>query len=220
MKFLLSLSAIAVALSAASASAAPTIDFHPGSGVLPANVDIIENFDEYAVNTTDGTGAYTLNTSSSSGAIPAFGSTGNYASVLRGGSYSLTFAPASTLAFVLGSLDAYNTLELFFSDDTSITYEGSAIIGVNPPPYADGNQAADYTNGVVSYSVGAGPKIVGAEFDSGANSFEFDNIAVSSATSLSSAAPEPAAWAFMILGMGAVGAMLRRQRVAAATAAA
>jgi hypothetical protein len=213
MKYTIGLFAIGLALSTASASAAPTIDFHPGSGALPANVHVIENFDEYPVGATNGTGAYALNTSSGDGAIPAFGSTGNYASVLGGGAYSLTFAPASTLAFVLGSLDAYNTLTLLFADNSSTTYNGSEIIGVAPPPYADGNQSADYTNGVVSYSVGAGPKIVGAEFKSGANSFEFDNIAVSPT-------PEPAAWAFMILGMGGVGAMLRRQRAASLTVAA
>jgi hypothetical protein len=213
MKFLLGLSAVAVAFSAASASAAPTIDFQPGAGVLPANVKVIENFDEYAPGTTDGTNAYALDTTSGNGAIPAFGSTGNYESVLGGGSYSIDFAPASTLAFVLGSLDSYNTLKLFFADNTSATYNGLDIIGGVAPRLADGNQAAAYTNGVVSYSVGAGPKIVGATFTSGANSFEFDNIAASPA-------PEPAAWAFMILGMGAVGVMLRRMRAMAPTAAA
>jgi hypothetical protein len=212
MKSLLSLSAIAVALSAASASAAPTIDFNAGSGVLPGNVHVIENFDGYTAGTADGANAYALDTSSSSGAKPAFGSTGNYESVLGGGAYNINFGPASTLAFVLGSLDSYNSLTLRFADSTSITYNGLDIIG-GAAPAADGNQAAYYTNGVVSYSVGAGPKIIGALFTSGANSFEFDNIAIASA-------PEPAAWAFMILGMGAVGAMLRRQRVAAGAVAA
>jgi hypothetical protein len=197
---------MALALSSASASAAPVINFTPGSGVLPANVTVIENFDHYGVGALTGLGAYALSTTSNDGAIPAFGSAGNYESVLGGGSYSIDFAPASTLAFVLGSLDSYNTLKLFFADNTSVTYNGSQIIGVNPPPYADGNQGANYTNGVVSYSVGAGPKIVGAQFLSGSNSFEFDNIAVG--------APEPAAWAMMILGMGAVGAAMRRKRLA------
>jgi hypothetical protein len=35
---------------------------------------------------------------------------------------------------------------------------------------------------------------------------------VGTLSSIAAAAPEPAAWAMMILGMGAVGAMLRRQR--------
>ncbi len=41
-------------------------------------------------------------------------------------------------------------------------------------------------------------------FSSGQNSFEFDNIAAG--------VPEPATWALMILGFGAVGATIRSQR--------
>jgi hypothetical protein len=38
-------------------------------------------------------------------------------------------------------------------------------------------------------------------------------VGANSIGTLSSATPEPAAWALMIVGMGAVGAMLRRQRL-------
>jgi hypothetical protein len=226
MKFIPDLSAAAAVLSAAalsvaSASAAPSITFNAGSGALPTNVSVIENFDDYPAGITNGTGGYVFNTTSDEGARPAFGSTGNFGSVLSGGSYSIDFAPTSTLAFVLGSLDTYNSLTLNFADDTAITYNGGGIIGAVSSFIPDGNRTAGYANGVVSYSAGAGPQIVGARFSSSGHSFEFDNIAISSGAGVGlSAAPEPAAWALMIIGMGVVGAMLRRKHPASRPVAA
>jgi len=212
MRLLFASSVFMLAASASAAIAAPTVQFDAGSGTLPAGTTVIENFDDVASGTAIGNNAYALNTSSGIGAIPAFGSSGNYGSVLGGGTYSISFAPASTFAFVLGSLDSYNTLKLSFADNTSITYSGTQIIGSTPPPYADGNQSAGYTNGVVSFLTGAGPKIVGAQFSSSGNSFEFDNISVTPA-------PEPAAWMMMIAGFGVIGTALRRRQSFAARTA-
>ncbi|WP_368039583.1 PEPxxWA-CTERM sorting domain-containing protein [Sphingomonas sp. ID1715] len=137
-------------------------------------------------------------------ARPNFGSTGNFATVLTGGSYTIDFAPTSLFAFVLGSLDTYNNLTLRYEDGTSQLYAGGQII--NDLAFPSGNQI----NGVVSYRVISGPRLTGAVFGSTANSFEFDNLSVA-------AVPEPATWALMIGGFGMVGGAMRRRKVANTT---
>lgn len=209
MKILAPAAALALALSASSALAAPTITYNPGSGTQVPGTTIIEDFEGFATGASIGSNAFALNTTSGIGAIPAFGSTGNYGSVLGGGTYSLGFAPSSVFSFVLGSLDSYNSLTLYFADTTSLTYSGSAIVGGLPP--ADGNQSAAATNGMVSYDVAGGSPIVGALFASSTNSFEFDNLATAPV-------PEPSTWAMMLLGFGAVGAAVRRRRAVPALA--
>ena len=190
---------IAVAtLSANIAVAAPTVGFVQGGNAVSGTV--IENFDSFGDGASIGSDAFAHAAPSGSAARPAFGSTGNFAAVHAGGSYSIAFTPTSLLSFVVGSLDTYNTLTLAFADGTSTAYVGSQITGGGQ---ADGNQIVGATNGVVSYATGSGPLITSASFTSGANSFEFDNIAVG--------VPEPATWALMIGGFGVVGAAMRRR---------
>jgi len=187
------------------ASAATTVTFNGGSGTLPANMIVIENFETFASGTPGaaiGPNAFVYNGSvGGASARPAYGSTGNFATVLTGGSYSIAFAATNRLSFVLGSLDTYNTLTLQYEDGTSQAYVGGQII--NDLSFPSGNQISGETNGVVNYAVANGPRLVGATFNSSANSFEFDNIAT--------AVPEPATWALMIGGFGLVGTMSRRR---------
>lgn len=204
MKKLALASAVALAASSSAAFALPGVSFAGGSGTLPTGTVIIEDFESFAPGDSIGVNAFAFDTNNGLGAIPAYGSTGNYAAVATGGIYSLTFAPTSVLAFVLGSLDTYNTLTLFFADATSQSYFGGQII--NDLSFPSGDQISGQTNGVVTYSTGAGPKIVGAAYQSSGVSFEFDNISVASAV------PEPATWAMMLVGIGAIGGMLRARR--------
>ncbi len=205
MKFIVSTAVLALALTSTGALAAPIITFNQGSGAQIAGTTVFEDFEGIATGASIGTNAFAYDTSSSNGAIPAFGSTGNYGSVLSGGSYSVAFSPSDVFSFVLGSLDTYNSLTLQFADTSSLTYDGAEIVGGLPP--ANGDQGASYTNGVVSYDTKGGSKIVGAQFASSENSFEFDNLAIS-------AVPEPATWGMMLLGFGAVGSVVRRRRQA------
>jgi hypothetical protein len=179
------------------AHAAPVVTFTQGGSVVAGT--IIQNFDGYADGASIGTNSFAHGGSSGSAVRPAFGSTGNFGSVHTDGLYSITFDPAHAFSFVLGSLDTYNTLTLSFADGSTESYIGSAITGGGQ---ADGNQTSTATNGVVSFAT-TGPLITGASFQSSQDSFEFDNLAIST--------PEPATWALMIAGFGFVGAAMRRR---------
>ncbi|WEK44155.1 MAG: PEPxxWA-CTERM sorting domain-containing protein [Candidatus Sphingomonas colombiensis] len=190
--------------------AAPTVSFAGGSGTTAAGTVVFQNFDSFAPGAAlpGGTNAFAYDTSSSNGARPADGSTGNFGSVLGGGTWTTSFAPTSLFSFVLGSLDTYNSLTLHFVGGSSITYVGGQII--NDLVFPSGNQSANGSNGVVTYNANGGPLINGATFSSEQNSFEFDNLA--------RAVPEPATWALMILGFGAIGGAMRRRRTSVAYA--
>ncbi|MBA2920079.1 PEPxxWA-CTERM sorting domain-containing protein [Sphingomonas sp. MAH-20] len=206
-KFVALLAGLTAAAASVPAVAVTTVSFNGGSGVLPANAAVIQDFESFAAGTPGaaiGPNAYVYSGSvGSQSARPAFGSTGNFATVLTGGSYSIDFAPTKAFSFVLGSLDTYNTLTLKYENGSSQAYIGGQII--NDLTFPSGNQISGETNGVVTYSVASGPRIVGAVFQSSQNSFEVDNLAVA-------AVPEPAAWALMIGGFGLVGAVSRRRK--------
>ena len=200
IKKLLAISALAIAF---PAQAAVTISYVGGTSAMPPALTTLENFDGFAPLSSIGTDANVYNATVSEAAKPAFNSTGNFAAVLAGGAYSTTFASTPIFSFHLGSLDSYNKLTLYFANGTFAVYSGSAI---NNGPVADGNQAGSGTNGRVTYTVSAGdPLITGAKFESiGMNSFEFDNLSVSSV-------PEPTTWMMMLLGFAAVGFSMRRK---------
>ncbi|MCW6532358.1 PEPxxWA-CTERM sorting domain-containing protein [Sphingomonas sp. MMSM20] len=205
MKTIAMLSAAVLALAAPAAFAAPTVTFVGGSGEMPAGATIIENFDGYAPNSSIGTEAFAFSTK---GRRPLYGSTGNFAALRAGGSYSVDFAPATLFSFVIGSVDSYNTLTLLLSDNSNVTYTGGEIIG-KLATISGANDAL--RNGLVTFNASGGPKIIGATFASTGNSFEFDNLAA--------AVPEPSTWAMMIFGFGAIaGAMRHRRRAARALA--
>ena len=207
MKKLLAAGTLALMSMAGTAQAAttPVITFNGGSGVIPANETVFQNFDSFAPNTAIGSNAFALSTTTGMGARPAFGSTGNFAAVLSGGSFTTAFSPTNAFSFVLGSLDVYNSLTLLFSDGTSTTLMGGNIVG-SPTLFDSGSRTDAQTNGVVTYTVAPGQSITGATFASAGNSFEFDNLAA--------AVPEPAMWGMMILGFGLVGGLLRRRSTA------
>lgn len=205
MKKLLAAGALALALTAGSAQAITVVSFTGGSGALPANTNIIQNFESFASGASIGPNAIATSVSPTALTVrPAYGSTGNYGAVSESGSYSINFAASSVFSFVIGSVDTFNRLTLRYADGTSAVYNGGAII--NDATFDSGNRTAAETNGVVTYTVTSGALITGATFGSiGANSFEFDNL------SIGSPVPEPAAWGMMILGFGLVGGAMRRR---------
>jgi hypothetical protein len=201
----------ATALAAAPASAAVTIT-QVSTTNLPIPVDqfMIEDFDNpIAAGFTfiQNNGAYVR-----SGALgldpgmsaPPPGDTTAYETVLGGGKATLTSTSfLSAFSFYLGSPDTYNTVRFSGANGFSLTLNGAAILGGSLPP-ADGNQSVGRR---VNYDFGT-ERVNKVEFLSSGNSFEFDSLAGKAAV------PEPASWAMMITGFGAMGAMLRRRRLA------
>lgn len=210
MMKLIGAGALALMSMAGSAQAATFVTtFNGGSGALPTGSTVVQNFDAVASGTMIGANAYATSTSTNLTFRPAYGSSGNFAAVLDGGSYTYTLPTASSVfSFVLGSLDAFNVLTLSFSDGTSSILTGGQIVNA-PTLFDSGSRTDAQTNGVVSYTVGGGATVTGATFSSrGGNSFEFDNLATGG---VAAAVPEPAAWGMMILGFAVMGGVLRRR---------
>ena len=197
------IAACALGMVSTTASAAPVITFSQGMGGNAAGTTVFQNFDGFAAGSRISTFTDVYAVSNSKGAEPAFGSTGNFAAILGGGTYSVMFDASSVFSFVLGSLDRYNKLTLSFSDGTSRVYNGGEIIGGGS--YPAGNQASPGSNGLVTIKAIGSQFLTGATFQSQTNSFEIDNMAIS-------AVPEPSTWAFMTLGLGVIGATVRRRK--------
>jgi PEP-CTERM motif len=190
------LSGLVMAAIPIAAQAAPTINFTPGfSGIVGAG-SLVQDFGT-AANASDGVNASTYTTSQGDGARPAFGSIGDFEVVGSGGTFDYLFAaPVSFFDLVVGSLDSYNTLKIFSTSGTT-TLNGCEIVGCGVG-VANGDQSSPLSNGIVRYS---GSGITGFEATSAGTAFEFDAIRTG--------APEPATWALLLLGFGAVGAALR-----------
>lgn len=137
-----------------------------------------------------------------------FGSTGYYYAV--GPSTSTTgtidlssFGDISTVSFLWGSVDSYNTLEFLDSSmNVLATFTGIQIF--NP---ADGNRTDPNTNPIVTFTL-TGPEsgsVTYLRLISPQNSFEIDDLLIG-------AVPEPTSWMLALLGFGGIGIVMRRRR--------
>lgn len=198
-KFLLA-STAAIGLGAVPANAAVTISQNP-IGVINAGDIVICD------GVTDCGGALTgsyINFSSSQGNAAALpGNATSQIAVLGGGSALLAVNRlVSGFSFDWGSVDRYNTLNIFTSSG-NYTFTGNDL------PPANGNQSSFGTNFRFMAQFDSPTVLQSLGFQSSSNSFEFDNVSIA-------AVPEPATWAFMIFGFGAIGGAIRRQRKAKA----
>lgn len=193
-----------------AAHAAAVLTFQGGTGGLQAGETDFANFDTTIppVATTGTAGVYN-GTQPFVAAEPAFGDQGdNYFAVLTGSTATFSFINSlSQFGFDLGSADDYNFLTVFFAGGVTQTFTGAQL---NSPGPATGNQDIAQTNGRVTIFANDLGGITGFTFGSSANSFEFDNIGVISAV------PEPATWALLLLGFGAIGFGMRRRKAQAA----
>jgi hypothetical protein len=206
MKTALKATAIAAALAALTAAgaaqAAVTVSFTGADLPLPSGQQLVWNFDGlqaagYGVTLSGGAGIYDGSLGLISGiAAPPPGTTSHYAAVLGGGKLTLTTPLISQLSIYMGSPDDYNQIRFNFA-------------GVQLAAGAFGG--AQSVGRRMTYDFG-GQKVTSVEFMSSGNSFEFDNIATTSAV------PEPATWAMMITGFGLAGAAMRRRRATLAYA--
>ncbi len=117
----------------------------------------------------------------------------------------LTTPGVKTVSFYWGSIDTYNTLDIYGPGNTLLY----TITGNMLPP-ANGDQGASITNRRIFITAGAGETITALDFRSTGVAFEFDTIAA--------AVPEPATWAMLFGGFGLIGLSARRRRIGAVAA--
>lgn len=197
-KYLISAAALAAATVAAPSNAAVTFGFF--GGLNTSGLSVIEDFSD-ASGIVSGSN-YVIHPGSpndATGAAPYYGDGSSYLSVLSGGSATINLPATSFLAFDVGSLDTYNDLEILYTTLDGGT--GSFVYSPTPP--ADGNQTQAATNGLFTLTGDAGEVFTSITFKSGGLAFEVDNLAV----------PEASTWAMMLVGLGAVGFAMRRQKV-------
>jgi hypothetical protein len=191
--------------------AATTVTFTPGASAPANGQTVVYDFDSSvpASLVTSPLVQIKSGPADANGAPPANSliKGTNYLSVLGGGLASILFAaPVSAFSFDWGSLDTYNILTILPLNEDSIVIPGTTFTNTA----ADGNQVAAGTNGLLSVVGTGGTRFLGFELATTTNSFEIDNVATVAA---SGAVPEPAAWAMMIVGIGAVGFAMRRRGV-------
>ena len=138
-------------------------------------------------------------------AAPAFGPAGTaYLAVLNGGSASMVSATAKayeTVSFFLGSIDAYNVVEVLSTTGSVI----SRFSGTDFVADANGNQDIPSTNRRITIGRDVNDAAIGGiRFLSNGNSLEVDNVVF--------AVPEPSTWAMMFLGFGMIGTAARYRR--------
>jgi hypothetical protein len=150
-------------------------------------------------------GASEANGTSGTAAAPP-GDTTDYAAVRKNSTITLmSLKLLSSISIFMGSPDSYNFIR-FVGPGLNQTLNGVQLAGGI-------DFGGDRTVGKrVTYSFGdtAVNQVI---FGSTGHSFEFDRIAATMA-----AIPEPGAWALMLTGFGAMGAILRRRRAHARVA--
>lgn len=193
------LAATAVGLAIAPANAAVTISQSALGSIDPNETVICDG-----VTNCGGalSGSYINFSSDIPGQAAALpGNATSQIAVLGGNAALLTVNQlVSQFSFDWGSVDTYNTL--------TINTDGGPLVytGFDLPP-ANGDQDNFDTNFRFTASFDTLTNIQSIGFASSSNSFEFDNVATA-------AVPEPATWAFMIVGFGAIGGAMRRKRKA------
>lgn len=188
----------------AAANAAVTL-----STVTPGTAPYSGPTPTYDFETTAPVSGGLVTTGSASGIrAQPFGSTGNYWTVgPSDGSPGIldlsSIADIFNVSFLWGSVDAYNLVEFLDMDGNVIaSFTGSDIF--NP---ANGNQTDPNLNPVVRFDITGNDvsTLKSLRFSSTSNAFETDNFTIN-------AVPEPATWALMLLGFGAIGFGMRRRR--------
>ena len=175
----------------AAPSGGATVDFN---GALPMGVSL--------------TGAGFSLVSGSSGnmyAQPAFSDGSRYLAVLGGGTATLASTVGySGVSLFLGSLDSFNTIDVLSVGGALLgSFTGSLLALTG----AHGSQTLPASNARVTFANVAGEAAIGGlRLSSGQNALEADNVAFTNAV------PEPATWAMMLIGFGAVGYSMRRRR--------
>ena len=167
------------------------------------------------------------------------GGTGQYAVSFggdRGAPYSLTLSAAPGLSvnyfgYWLSALDKGNTLTFYEAGKEVFKFTAADVLAAinkipdngayygNPNASHPGDTTQPYVFLNFFDQTGSFDKIVFSEVGNGTAGYETDNhtvgyqvISYGKGVPISGAVPEPTSWALMILGVGGVGAALRRRR--------
>ena len=207
MSVKLTLLAAVAGLSIATSANALVVVSSPSDMPLPVGQALVYDFDGYVAS------GYTLTLGGAVGvfdgsaglvsgvAAPPPGTVSDYLAIQAGGSATLDTPLIRALSVYIGSPDSYNSIRFIGLNGFDVTLSGAAL--------ADGSFGGNQSIGRrMTYDFGA-DRVTQVIFSSSGNSFELDNIAVTSAV------PEPATWAMMITGFGMLGATLRRRRATA-----
>ncbi|WOH53749.1 PEP-CTERM sorting domain-containing protein [Bradyrhizobium sp. sBnM-33] len=177
--------------SSADAAVIPVVGVDPGTGQNFNSQPLGPAIGSFAIGDwtfTPINNSQILIGSDGSGAQP-FGTTGNYLSVLGGGSIDISFSSRTSISFFWGSVDDYNSI-VFHTVNGPVALTGNNVAPLLPT----GCQNSALCNGYVTFnSDDAFSKVT---ISSSGNSFELTNI---------SAVPEPSTWAMMILGFLGLG---------------
>jgi len=187
-------------LTSLAATSAGAVTFVGYDTSLPAGETLITDFSNSAAANLSGDGLFETGSYSFS-AAPAFSAStrdpNQYLSLQTGQSETVSFAPMDTVSIYVGSLDSYNSIS-FSNGETFTGGQLAALTGA----VDDGDQQSSSSNGRFIFNFSA--PVTSVTLSSSNIAFEVADIA--------GGVPEPAAWAMMLLGIGAVGAAMRAGR--------
>lgn len=201
------LAGLGALLCSTSANAAIVLSYAPGDAIYSGATPVID----FESPTPEFSGAVVSGTLPGVNTLP-LGASGNYGSVgpLLGTPETLDLSgiagDLAAISFIWGSVDFNNIFSVLdASDNVIFSLTGRELLDFGAPgglPYTTEELNPIVTVSFTDGDLGLAKKL---QFSSTKNSFEVDNFAVN-------AVPEPATWAFMIFGFGAIGTALRRRR--------
>jgi hypothetical protein len=204
MKTILAAATVAAAAIASPAAAVTFVTTSGSAASFAPTAGTLVNFNGAtpAGFSLSGSG-YTVDSGNVSGlrATPAFSDGSRYLAVGAGGvatlASSLTY---STVSIFLGSIDAFNTVQILTGAGTVL----ASFTGAQFTADANGNQSLPSTNRRITFKAGVGESISGIRFLSSRPALEVDNVVF--------AVPEPSTWMMMLIGFGLVGQAMRSRR--------
>ena len=126
-----------------------------------------------------------------------------YLAVYGGGVASIDFTgvgDVKSFSFDYSTVDTYNTLTIHYTTGADTVFTGTQILNGLPTGITSGSIIVN----------GDGRFITGITLGTTSNAFEVDNLAYSA--EIAQGVPEPASWALMLGGFGAIGGALRSRR--------
>ena len=208
------LASVALAAPAFAAAPIPVLSSFGAPNALMSGEQLIADFNDpshatatllpgFSLTFNGATVGFNEGVSGYSGTL--FGDSTHYLTIPGSASATLTSDNLlSSFSFYMGSPDEYNSIR-FIGAGYDYTVPGTALV------LGDTNQSWSWGKRV-NFDFG-GAKVNQIILSSTGNSFEVDSFAARVA-----GVPEPASWAMMLMGFGAIGAAMRRRRPAVAFA--